>query len=128
MLDHPSPVEILMAATTSLRDSIVPVLAPAEAFRLRIILNAIGLVIRELEYEKGSGPTDELHRLQAILGSDDDCIPSLTKQLCARVTAGDVSFEDDALMEHLWLTTIDKIEVDQPQYAGYKQALEMLRR
>ena len=128
MLDRPSPVEILKAASTSLRDNIAPVLAPAQAFRLRIILNALGLVVRELEYEKGHGASDELRRLQAILGSDDDSIPALTKQLCARITAGDTGFEDAALIEHLWLTTIDKIEVDQPQYAGYKHALEMMRK
>lgn len=129
MLDRPTPIEILEAVACSLRDDISPKLGQGEAYRLRIMINAIGLVSRQLSYEKGPGPGEEQDRLAHILGAESgESIDALTADLCAQIAAGHIDQGNEELIDHLWQATAKKMEVDQPHYIGYRKAVEMRHR
>ena len=40
-----------------------------------------------------------------------------------RIRAGELTLETPGLADHLWATTLAKLAVDQPNYAGYRAAL-----
>ncbi|MEX7051181.1 DUF6285 domain-containing protein [Pseudomonas aeruginosa] len=40
------------------------------------------------------------------------------------MASGEVDLTTPGLTEHLWQTTMDKLAVDQPNYASYKRELE----
>ncbi len=47
----------------------------------------------------------------------------LNQALADRIASGEVDLEQAGLAEHLWQTTMDKLAVDQPNYASYKREL-----
>ncbi len=47
----------------------------------------------------------------------------LNRVLAERIMKGEVDLGTLGLAEHLWQTTMDKLAVDQPNYASYKQEL-----
>jgi hypothetical protein len=125
MQDRPSPQQLLEAASRCLRIEILPRLSQREAYRLRVVLNALALVGREIDDAQDRRSVEERARLKSLLGEEGDKpVTELTADLCRGIERG-VLDDDEALIEHLWLTTVDKIEVDQPGYAGYRKALEL---
>ena len=61
-------------------------------------------------------------RLKQLLGSDGSLI-ELNRALCEKIAKGEVDLQTPGLAEHLWQTTMDKLAVDQPNYASYKREL-----
>ncbi len=47
----------------------------------------------------------------------------LNRALADRIANGEVDLHTPGLAEHLWQTTMDKLAVDQPNYASYKREL-----
>jgi Domain of unknown function (DUF6285) len=47
----------------------------------------------------------------------------LNRALADRIARGEVDLQTPGLTEHLWQTTMDKLAVDQPNYAAYKREL-----
>ena len=47
----------------------------------------------------------------------------LNRALADRIAKGEVDLQTPGLAEHLWQTTMDKLAVDQPNYAAYKREL-----
>ncbi len=43
--------------------------------------------------------------------------------LADRIAKGEVDLQTPGLTGHLWQTTMDKLAVDQPNYASYKREL-----
>ena len=48
----------------------------------------------------------------------------LNRTLSAKIANGEVDLQTPGLKEHLWQTTMDKLAVDQPNYASYKRELK----
>jgi hypothetical protein len=44
--------------------------------------------------------------------------------LADQIAKGEVDLQTPGLADHLWHTTMDKLAVDQPNYASYKRELE----
>ncbi len=47
----------------------------------------------------------------------------LNRVLAERIAKGELDLSSSGLAEHLWQTTMDKLAVDQPNYASYKREL-----
>jgi len=121
MQDEPTPTELIKAVADFLRTEIAPVIKGHNAFKLRVGINALDLVTRQLALE---GPSDaaEAVRLKALLGIDGSLM-ELNRALADKIANGEVDLNTPGLKEHLWQTTMDKLAVDQPNYASYKREL-----
>ena len=121
MQDEPSPIELTKAVADFLRNDITPLISGHQAFKLRVAVNILDLVTRQLTQEEGSD-AKEVERLRALLGIDGS-VTDLNRTLADRIARGELNLATPGLAEHLWATTMDKLAVDQPNYASYKREL-----
>jgi hypothetical protein len=119
MQDEPTPTELTRAVADFLRDDVMPLLHGHPAFKLRVAINALDLVTRQLTLQAGSDAA-EAARLQRLLGADGALI-DLNRELAAGIASGKLDLQTPGLAAHLWQTTLDKLAVDQPNYASYKR-------
>jgi len=121
MQDEPTPIELTKSVSDFLRNDIAPLISGHQAFKLRVAINILDLVTRQLTREEGS-EAKEVERLHALLGIDGS-VTDLNRTLAERIAKGEVDLATPGLAEHLWQTTMDKLAVDQPNYASYKREL-----
>jgi hypothetical protein len=121
MQDEPTPTELIKAVADFLRTEITPAIKGHDAFKLRVGINALDLVTRQLALESG-GDAAEAARLKGLLGMEGSLI-ELNRVLCERIAKSEVDLQTPGLTEHLWQSTMDKLAVDQPNYASYKREL-----
>jgi hypothetical protein len=121
MQDEPIPTELIKAVADFLRNDIAPLISGHNAFKLRVAVNALDLVTRQLTLEAGSDAA-EAARLARLLGMDGSLI-ELNRALSDKIAKGELDLETPGLAEHLWQTTMDKLAVDQPNYASYRREL-----
>lgn len=122
MQDEPTPIELTKAVADFLRNDIAPLISGHQAFNLRVAVNILDLVTRQLAREEGSN-AKEVERLRALLGLEGS-VTDLNRALAERIAKGEVDLATPGLAEHLWATTMDKLAVDQPNYVSYKRELE----
>jgi hypothetical protein len=122
MQDEPTPEELVKAVADFLRNDIAPVISGHNAFKLRVSLNALDLVTRQLKLEQGSDAA-ELARLSRLLGRQGS-LAELNRALADRIAQGEIDLQTPGIADHLWQTTMDKLAVDQPNYASYRRELE----
>jgi hypothetical protein len=121
MQDEPKPEELIRAVADFLRNDIAPVISGHDAFKLRVSINALELVTRQLTLEQASDSTEKA-RLEELLGRQGS-LGELNRMLADRIAKGEVDLQTPGLTGHLWQTTMDKLAVDQPNYASYKREL-----
>ena len=121
MQDEPTPEELTKAVADFLRNHIAPQISGHHAFKLRVAINMLDLVTRQLKLEQGSDAA-ELARLSKLL-SMQGSLGELNRVLADRIAKGEIDLQTSGLAEHLWQTTLDKLAVDQPNYASYKREL-----
>jgi len=121
MQDEPRPDEILSRVANFLKGAATRESGPHISFQLRVAANAIEICQRQLTLAP-QAEAEELARLRALLGSGGD-LPTLNRELAERIRSGALTLESPGLSEHLWATTLAKLAVDQPNYAGYRAAL-----
>jgi hypothetical protein len=121
MQDEPTPEELIGAVADFLRNDIAPVISGHDAFKLRVAINALDLVTRQLTLEQTSDSAEKA-RLEELLGRQGS-LGELNRMLADRIAKGEVDLQTPGLTEHLWQTTMDKLAVDQPNYASYKREL-----
>ena len=121
MQDEPTPIELTKSVADFLRNDITPLISGHQAFKLRVAINILDLVTRQLTREAGSDAA-EVERLRALLGIDGS-VTDLNRALAERIAKGELDLATPGLAEHLWATTMDKLVVDQPNYASYKREL-----
>ena len=122
MQDEPTPEELIKAVADFLRGEIAPDISGHNAFKLRVAINALDLVTRQLGLAQGSEAT-EAARLSLLLGKQGS-LAELNRTLAGRMANGELDLRAPGLADHLWQTTMDKLAVDQPNYASYKRELE----
>lgn len=120
MQDEPTPAEILQSVANLLREEILPQLTGSSAFQLRVAVNAIDLVRREISVPAQQA-ADERQALRALLGCEGSTA-ELTAELAHRIANRTIDLETDGLQAFLWSTTEAKLAVDQPNYAGLRRA------
>jgi hypothetical protein len=119
MQDQPTPIELTRAVADFLRNDIAPAIAGHNAFKLRVAINILDLVARQLTLEEGSDGA-EAARLAQLLDFKGSLF-ELNRALAERIADGKVDLATPGLPEHLWQTTLDKLAVDQPNYASYRR-------
>ena len=120
MMDQPSIRELVDAVREFIEKRAMPELKGHTAFHARVAANALGIVSRQLE--KGPHAAGEEHqRLVTLLGQDGS-LEELNRALCKQIRDGAVTIDSAALQQHLELTTLDKVAIDQPNYSGLKIA------
>ena len=120
MQDEPTPTELIKAVADFLRNEIAPAIKGYNAFKLRVGINALDLVTRQLALEQGRVMPRKPARLKQLLGTDGSLI-EFNRALSDKIAKGEVDLQTPGLAEHLWQTTMDKLAVDQPNYASYKR-------
>jgi hypothetical protein len=121
MQDEPTPTELTKAVADFLRHEISPVISGHNAFKLRVAINALDLVTRQLTLEQASDAA-EITRLTQLLGTQGS-LGDLNRALADAIAKGEADLNTPGVAEHLWQTTMDKLAVDQPNYASYKREL-----
>ena len=121
MQDEPTPTELIKAVADFLRNDITPVVKGHNAFKLRVGINALDLVTRQLALEPDSDAA-EAARLSQLLGMQGS-LGELNRALADRIAKGEMNLQTPGLADHLWQTTMAKLAVDQPNYASYKREL-----
>ncbi len=119
MQDEPTPTELAKAVADFLRNDIAPAISGHSGFKLRVAINALDLVVRQLTLERDSDAA-EAARLKQLLGLDGS-VMELNRALAEKIASGEVDLNTPGLKEHLWQTTMEKLAVDQPGYASYKR-------
>jgi hypothetical protein len=121
MQDEPTPIELTKAVADFLRNEITPMILGHNAFKLRVAINILDLVTRQLTLEQGSDATeaDRLTKLLSMQGS----LMELNRALADQIVKGEVDLQTPGLVEHLWQSTMAKLAVDQPNYASYRREL-----
>jgi Domain of unknown function (DUF6285) len=122
MQDEPRPDELTKAVADFLRNDIAPKLSGHDAFRLRVAINMLELVTRQLTLEKDSDAAEAV-RLTQLLGIEGSLI-ELNRALADKIASGELDLQTGGLADHLWRTTLAKLAVDQPNYAAYKRETE----
>lgn len=122
MQDEPRPDELIKAVADFLRDQIAPQISGHAAFKLRVGINALDLVTRQLTL---SAETDaeEHASLKALLGRDGSLL-ELNAELADRIASGAIDLSTPGVKDHLWRTTLAKLAVDQPNYASYRREMD----
>jgi uncharacterized protein DUF6285 len=121
MQDQPTPIELTKAVVDFLRNDIAPLISGHQAFKLRVAINALDLVVRQLALSEASDAS-EAARLTRLLGIDGALV-DLNRELAGKISSGEADLQTPGLAAHLWQTTMDKLAVDQPNYASYKREL-----
>jgi hypothetical protein len=122
MQDEPTPTELIKAVADFLRNDIVPVVSGHNAFKLRVSINTLDLVTRQLALQQ-AGDAAEAARLTKLLGMQGT-LGELNRVLAERIAKDEAGLQTPGLADHLWQTTMDKLAVDQPNYAAYKRELK----
>jgi hypothetical protein len=121
MQDEPTPLELTKAVADFLRNDIAPMITGHNAFKLRVAINALDLVTRQLTLEQRSDAA-EADRIAKLLGLQGS-LAEQNRALAEKIAGGEVDLATPGLPEHLWQTTLAKLAVDQPNYASYKREL-----
>ena len=117
MMDQPSAAELVTAVREFIEKHAMPQLTGRTAFHGRVAANALAIVARELE--QGPAATQsETASLRRLLGQDG-APEALNRELCRRLREGLIDPMDPALASHLVTTTLAKVAIDQPTYAGF---------
>jgi hypothetical protein len=119
MQDEPTPSELIKAVADFLRNDITPEIGGHTAFKMRVAINALDLVTRQLALEDSSDAA-EAGRLSQLLGRQGS-LEELNRVLAGKIASGEADLQTPGLAEHLWQTTMDKLAVDQPNYAAYRR-------
>jgi hypothetical protein len=120
--DRPSAAQLVAAVRDFLERTALPQLSGHSAFHARVAANALAIVERELALGAEQDAA-ERERLRALLGNDGP-LEAQNRALCREIRAGRIGLETPGLLEHLRATTLAKLAVDQPNYSGYRRAIE----
>ena len=127
MQDQPSPDAILVAVVAWLRGTAADALPAHARFEAKVAAGAIELVRRQIGAEPSE--SDEARMLSALV-DDAGGLAALTKRLCAQIDSGEADLSTPGLSDLLVETTLNKIDIDQPEFsaAARLRALAQRRR
>jgi len=121
MSAHPPAGELLQSVSHFLRDALLPSLDGAQAFNLRISINAIDLVRREIAMQEAANERERA-RLASLLGGGAS-LEAMRQTLCEKIASGAMTLDQPGLRQHLRATAIDRLAIDQPSYSAYLAAM-----
>ena len=125
MQNKPSPDAILAAVAEWLRDTAAAALPAHARFEAKVAAGAVDLVRRQI----AAVPTEvaEARMLAALLGETEGP-EALTARLCAQIESGETDLSNPALAELLITTTLNKIDIDQPEFSAAERLRALAQR
>ncbi|WP_036256902.1 DUF6285 domain-containing protein [Spongiibacter marinus] len=114
-IEHPNAEQLLEAVSEFLKQSILPAVdAPALSYQLRVAINGLGIVGRELS-AGGNQQRGEQALLAEFLGQRGELV-TLREQLRSHIEGSDAPYRDPALLEMLQKISDAKLAIDNPKY------------
>ena len=121
MPHQPTPANLVDAVRGFLEDRALPELSGHTAFHARVAINALSIVLREMEMGKAHDQAEH-QRLSVLLGQDAP-LDDLRQLLSMRLDYGEIDLMSPALLAHLKATTMAHLAIDNPKYESYRRAL-----
>ena len=119
--DMPRIDELLISVRDFLRDDVMAATQGRLNFLSRVASNSLDIVLRELERGEACR-AGELARLRALFGSGDD-LSTLRWRLTHGLRDGSIPLDMPGLAEHLRITVVNQLAIDQPKYPALQTAL-----
>ena len=110
----PDAKTLLVAATKYMEDELMPTLDGHHRFKIRVTINVLNTIRRELEMREGQAKAEH-ERLTAILGHDGD-VETMSRELANRIRAGDFSLDDERLRTHIKQSLSDALSIANPKW------------
>jgi hypothetical protein len=110
----PDARTLLVAATRYMEDELMPTLNGYHRFKVRVTVNVLNTIRRELEMREGQARAEH-QRLVAILGHEGD-LEALSRELAERIRKGDFSLEDQRLRSHIKQSLSDALSIANPKW------------
>lgn len=107
--------ELITALNDWNREDVLPGLQGRDKFQSRVAGNALGILQRHENW--GRAFDDAQQRRLAAIGYDHG-------QLCRALSEGALDITTPGLWDHLRLSALERLSIDQPRYAGLKTALK----
>lgn len=120
--NRPDRKELVEAVREFLENKVQTPVEGQISFHTRIAVNMLKIVERELTL----GPKlekEELDRLRSLLGREGT-LEELNTILCLKLKNGEIDYRSEDLKEHLRLSALGKLSIDNPEYSAYKRAMQ----
>jgi hypothetical protein len=109
----PAP-DMLATIRDYLETAILPGLGDDKWFNLRVSINMLAMVERELRLASAANEAEQA-RLAALLGADG-ALEDLNRSLVEAIRSGRLAADDPRLLDHLRQTTTDALRINNPQW------------
>ena len=117
---RPTALELVAAVRGFLEQEVASQLTGATAFNLRIAVNVLAIVERELAAEDDSAAATA--RLGALLGEDPALgREALEEKLMAALRSGALGLASPGLLTHLRADAVRQLGIDNPRYGSYRR-------
>src|SRR3954467_10661055 len=115
---QPDASALLDAAIDYLERELLPTLAGYHRFQCRVTVNVLAQVRRELALAPGHADAERA-RLVALLGDTGERErDALSRELAARIRAGDIALDDPELLDHLRQSLVEALRINNPKWIG----------
>ena len=112
----PGADALLEAAIDYLERELLPTLSGYHRFQCRVTANVLGQVRREFALAAAQSDAERA-RLVALLGHEDGR-DELSRELAKKIRAGELPLGDRALIEHLRLSVVEALRINNPRWIG----------
>jgi hypothetical protein len=119
---QPDAPALLDAAIDYLERELLPTLAGYHRFQCRVTVNVLAQVRRELALAPGHADAERA-RLIALLGHPGER-DALSRELAARIRAGDIALDDPDLLDHLRKSLVEALRINNPRWIGEPESGE----
>ena len=110
----PSAPALLDAAIDYLERELLPTLGGYHRFQCRVTVNVLAQVRRELVLAPAQADAERA-RLASLLGHAGER-DELSRELAARIRAGEFALDDPALLEHLRRSLVEALRINNPKW------------
>ena len=117
MNNPPSKEELIISIINFLENDIISELKGQKRFHAHVAKNSLNIVLRQLRLEEENN-SNEKKRLKEILKIEGN-LKDLNQILCEKINNEEIDLNNDELIDHLYITTMEKLSIDQPNYSGY---------
>jgi len=112
----PSAPALLDAAIDYLERELLPTLGGYHRFQCRVTVNVLAQVRRELLLTPSQADAERT-RLVSLLGHPGER-DELSRELAARIRAGEIALDDPALLDHLRRSLVEALRINNPKWLG----------
>ena len=117
MINPPSKEELITSIIEFLENDVIEELNGQKRFHAHVAKNSLNIVLRQLKLEDKSSSMEK-NRLSKILKTDKT-IGEMNQILCSNIDNNKIDINNNELIDHLFKTTMEKLEIDQPNYSGF---------